>query len=216
MPPAQGAHVSGLFAFACPWCNLGAPNEAFLQRCPQSRDMPIKRSTHRTLQWQVRRAIWFSLSTRRNCSHTALPFTQALTFMWESDERNELLTKKLLRALRDIFLFLKNPSCRADTFAYLSTTLSSRKLSQNLLWPLRLWRSYHVERSHTIMTGRCGIMNQAASLWRDLHCRYRKWMTIDRTEVETDFTLRWLLRPKLRWAGLSILVLLKNNAGLRG
>lgn len=116
---------------AWPWCNLAAPNEAFFQRYPQSRDRPIKWITHRALQWQIRKAIWFSFSTLQTCPHTALTFTQALTFMRESDERNELLTKKMLRVLCDILLFLINPMHREDTFAYLPTTSFSKKLNHN-------------------------------------------------------------------------------------
>lgn len=96
---------------------------------------------HRALQWQIRKAIWFSLSTLRTCSYTAFTFAQALTFMSESDEINELLTKKMLRVLGDILLSLINPMHREETFAFypfIFKEIQSQVLSQ-LQWSSFQW-----------------------------------------------------------------------------
>lgn len=141
---------------------------------------PIKPITHRALRWQIRKGVWFGFSTPRTCSHTALTVAQALTFTRESDERNILLTKKMLRVLRDISLFPINPKHRKDTFTYLPITLHRQRKSQ-LPSHLQLWMDYHMK-CHTplwpegVKKNKSVLMNQAASFRKDLHCGNRKWM----------------------------------------
>lgn len=128
-----------------------------------------------------------------------------LTFMSESDESNKLLPKKMFRGPCDILPSLINPMHRGDTFAYLSTTSSSKKFNHEC---------YHSSREAALNGPSCGnvvhhydqhrwqwggpgnksvLMTQAVSLCRHLHRGNGKgWWTTSwlKLKQETGFMSR--------------------------